>query len=156
MKRLLLLLISFICVLSLVSCGVANVNISFSKDLSEVESVEIYKLEKEYIWGDVRDLREENIPVCTLKDDEARVLINEISSLDFTEERIYFPAPVDWVYLYRGYVVSVVYTDGSYDIIGDMGQLYYENCDGGRERYGHADYCGEEPWDEIIKRYIQE
>lgn len=45
--------------------------------------------------------------------DEVEPLLNEITSLDFTEERIYFPAPVDWIHLYQDCVVSVVYTDDS-------------------------------------------
>ena len=162
MRRLFFSLVFVIFVLLLVSCDVADVKISFSKDVSEVESVEIYKLEKEYqtyesdMWGDVHKLREENTPVCILTGAQVGEFLCKISSLDFTEERIYFPAPVDWVYLYRGYVISIVYSDKSYDIIGDMGQLYSENSGDGKCRYGHADYCGDLPWNEIIESYIKD
>ncbi len=156
MKRLIFAFICLICGFSFTSCATVNVNIDFSNNISEIESVEIYNLEKQYTTqAEARRLREENEPVYILENEQIESFVCEISSLDFSEERIYFPAPVDWVHLYSGYVVSVVYNDGSYDIVAANGQLSFENKGNGKYGYGHADYCGEEPWDDIIKGYIQ-
>lgn len=113
MKRTIVALFCLVCIFSFTSCATVDVKISFSKSVDEVSFVEIYDLEKVYTEADVHNLREENTPVCILSGDEVEPFLNEIASLDFTEERIYFPAPVDWIHLYQDCVISVVYTDDS-------------------------------------------
>ena len=146
--------------LSLCSCGKINKNITFSGESSQTLKVEIYYSEKTYTDGNVKNLRDENTPLCVLNNltedgEKISELMNEISSLTFTQTVLYFPAAVDWVYLYEGYVVCVVYPNG-YDIIAPKGQLYYSINSKGKERYkyGHANYSGETEWSVIIEQYI--
>ena len=160
MKKLITAILFFVIPLSLCSCGKINKNITFSGESSQTLKVEIYYSEKTYTDGNVKNLRDENTPLCVLNNltedgEKISELMNEISSLTFTQTVLYFPAAVDWVYLYEGYVVCVVYPNG-YDIIAPKGQLYYSINSKGKERYkyGHANYSGETEWSVIIEQYI--
>ena len=160
MRKLLATLMSILTIFSLCSCGKVNKNISFSGETWQTLKVEIYYLEKSYSESDIQNLRDENTPLCVLNNltedgEKISELMNEISSLTFTQTVLYFPAAVDWIYLYEGYVVCVVYPNG-YDIIAPEGQLYYSINSKGKERYkyGHANYSGETEWSVIIEQYI--
>ena len=161
MKRILAIILFIVITLSLCSCGKIEKNVSFSGECFQTLEVEIYYLEKPYSESDVHNLREENTPLCVLDGlttdggEKISDLMNEISSLTFIQEVIYFPAPVDWIYTYEGYVVCVVYPDG-YDIIAESGQFYYSVDRKGKKnyKYGHSDYLGETDWSSIVEKYI--
>ena len=160
MRKLISILTIFVVILSLCSCGKVNKNIVFSGEPWQTLEVEIYYVEKSYSEGDIQNLRDENTPLCVLNNltEDGEIisnLMNEISSLTFIQEVIYFPAAIDWIYTYEGYVVCVVYPNG-YDIIAPNGQFYYALDRKGKEhyKYGHSDYSGETEWSEIVERYI--
>lgn len=141
----------------LTSCGPKRVNIELSKDIDEIQSIDIYNLDEEYDEGDIKELRDENTPMYTLSPEQYADFTDKIESLEFEEEGGFFFMPMDGGYHYRNYVISVVYTDGSYDIIAPLAQFYYSpGKDGsGRHNYDRADYCGEAEWYDIIKEYIE-
>ena len=160
MKKLLSILVFVLTISFLSSCGTVEKNITFSGESWQTLSVEIYYLEKAYqTQSEARNIREENTPICILdistNGEEINELMNEISSLTFTKEVLYFPAPVDWVYSFEGYVICVVYPNG-YDLIASNGQLYYSIDKKGKEdyNYGHSDYSGKNAWSDIIEKYI--
>lgn len=156
MKKLSVIL-AMLFTLSLTSCGPKKLNVKLSKDPSEIQSIDIYSLDKWYDEGDVKNLRDENSPVYTLASDQYADFADEIASLEFEEEGGFIFMATDGGYNYGNYVVSIVYIDGSYDIIASSGQFYYSpGKDGkGRYNYDHADYCGETQWSDIIKGYIE-
>ncbi|MBQ9728470.1 MAG: hypothetical protein IJV85_02625 [Clostridia bacterium] len=157
MKKILSLLLCCIMMLSIVSCSVKEKNIYLSSDdTSLVECIELYSLDKQYTNADVANLREENEAFVIISDKQViSNFIKDLSSLIFGQEVLYFPLPVDWVYLYERYVVSIVYSNG-YDIIAKNSQFYYSVDDKGNKRYkqDHSDYIGDIPWNEIITKYI--
>ena len=161
MRKLISMLIIFGVMLSLCSCGKVNKNIVFSEESWQTLELEIYYLEKTYSKNNVQNLRDENTPLCVLDGlttdggEKINGLMSDISSLTFIQEVIYFPAPVDWIYTYEGYVVCAVYSNG-YDIIAQNGQFYYSFDFKGKEsyKYGHSDYSGEIEWSKIIEKYI--
>ena len=160
MKKLPITMLFFVITLSLCSCGKIDKSITFSGKCYQTLEVEIYYLEKVYNDSTVQNLRDENIPICVLNNladdgDLISDLMSEISSLAFSQEVIYFPAAVDWIYTYEGYVICVVYPNG-YDIIAPNGQFYYSLDPKGKEhyKYGHSDYSGETEWSVIIEQYI--
>ena len=162
MKKLLTTMLFVVITLSLCSCGKINKSITFSGECYQTLEVEIYCLEKAYSENDVHNLRDENTPVCVLNNlaDDGELISNlmsEISSLAFSQEVIYFPAPVDWIYAYEGYVICVVYPNG-YDIIAENGQFYYSFDPKGKEnyKYGHCDYSGGSEWSGIVEKYVSE
>ena len=161
MKKFICALTVLFLMLSLCSCGTVNKSVGFSQGPWQALSVEIYFLEETYRTPDARNIRNENTPLCVIDSttsdggEATSALMNEIPSLPFTMEVMYFPAPVDWDYLFEGYVICVVYPDG-YDIIAQQGQLYYSVNKNGKEKYnyGHSDYVGEVEWSSIIQKYI--
>ena len=160
MKKLLSILVFVLTLSFLSSCGTVEKNITFSGESWQTLSVEIYYLEEAYLTqSEARNIREENTPIYILdalnNGEKINDLMNEISSLTFTKEVMYFPAAVDWVYLFEKYVICVVYPNG-YDIIASNGQLYYSIDKKGKEdyTYGHSDYSGETAWSDIIEKYI--
>ena len=162
MKKLLITVLFFVITLSLCSCGKIDKSITFSGKCYQTLEVEIYYLEKVYNENTVQNLRDENIPICVLNNladdgDLISDLMSEISSLAFSQEVIYFPAAVDWIYDYEGYVICVVYPNG-YDIIAENGQFYYSLDAKGKEsfKYGHCDYSGEIEWSDIVEKYVSE
>ena len=64
-------------------------------------------------------------------------------------------------YLLRDVDTEIVQTkskkDGGYDIIAERGLYSYAvGRDGqGQRKYDHSDYCGETPWAEFFKEYIE-
>ncbi|MBQ3571230.1 MAG: hypothetical protein IJA15_00215 [Clostridia bacterium] len=160
MKKLLSILVFVLTLSFLSSCGTVEKNITFSGESWQTLSVEIYYLEEAYLTqSEARNIREENTPIYILdalnNGEKINDLMNEISSLTFTKEVMYFPAAVDWVYAFEEYVICVVYPNG-YDIIASNGQLYYSIDKKGKEDYtcGHSDYSGETAWSDIIEKYI--
>ena len=155
-KLVAIILLILICV-SFLSCGKIERNIDFKRESWGSLNIEIYYLEDSYVTqGDAVNIRDENTPICVITDyDVIDALMKEISSLTFIQEVVYFPAAVDWEYIYEGYVVCVVYPDG-YDIIAEQGQLYYsvDRKGEGSYKYGHSDYYGEIPWSEIVEKYV--
>lgn len=67
-----------------------------------------------------------------------------------------FPIPMDGGYDYCGYIVSIVYIDGSYDIASFDGLFSYSITKNGkgRYRYDYARYSGEINWTDFIESYI--
>ncbi len=160
MKKLITAILLFTIAWSLCSCGKIDKRITFSGECYQTLEVEIYYLEEVYDNSTVQNLRDENIPICVLNNladdgDLISDLMSEISSLAFSQEVIYFPVAIDWVYTYEGYVICVVYPNG-YDIIAPNGQFYYSLDPKGKEHYkcGHSDYSGETEWSAIIEQYI--
>ena len=162
MKKFVVAILVVAMVVSLCSCATLDKTIKFSVESYQVEQVEIYHLETAYDESDVRNLREENTPVCVLDGlteqggQKVTQLMEEISSLHFVVGVVFFPVPVDWTYIYEGYVVCVVYANG-YDIVAQQGQFYYSVDFKGdaHYKYGHADYEGEAEWSSIIGKYVQ-
>ena len=99
MKKLITSILLFAITLSLCSCGRVDKNIAFSGESWQTLEAEIYYLEKSYSESDIQNLRDENTPLCVLNNltedgEKISELMNEISSLTFIQEVIYFPAPV--------------------------------------------------------------
>ena len=157
MRRLISVILFIFISTTLFSCGKIERNIDFQRESWGSLNIEIYYLEESYATqGEAVNIRDENNPICVITDyDVIDAFMKDISSLTFIQEVVYFPAPVDWVYIYEGYVVCVVYPDG-YDIIAEKGQLYYNVDHKGNEsyKYGHSDYSGETPWSEIVEKYV--
>ena len=157
MRRIVFVLVSIIVAISMFSCSKIERNIEFQRESWGSLNIEIYYLEDSYVTqGDAVNIRDENTPICVITDYEMiDAFMKDISSLTFIQEVVYFPAAVDWEYIYEGYVVCVVYPDG-YDIIAEQGQLYHSVDHKGNEsyKYGHSDYSGETPWSEIVEKYV--
>ena len=119
MKKFICALTVLFLMLSLCSCGTVNKSVGFSQGPWQALSVEIYFLEETYRTPDARNIRNENTPLCVIDSttsdggEATSALMNEIPSLPFTMEVMYFPAPVDWDYLFEGYVICVVLTGAS-------------------------------------------
>ena len=83
--------------------------------------------------------------------------LDALCTLDFEKEVVFFPIPMDGGYDYDGYIIAIIYSDGGYDIIAERGLYSYAvGRDGqGQYKYDHSDYCGETPWAEFFKEYIE-
>lgn len=128
--------------------------IKLSKDESVIQSIDIYCVEDAYYEGNVSGLRSEISPVCTLTAEQQDDFVKELLSLKFETEIYLLPMPMDGGYDYEGYVVSVVYDDGSYDLIAEEGQYSYLNVGNGSHKYDYADYCGTKDWSAWIETHI--
>ena len=127
--------------------------IKLSKDESAIQSIDIYYVEDAYYEGDISGLRSEISPICSLAAEQQKDFIQELLSLEFGSG-VQLLIPMDGGYHYKGYVISVVYDDGSYDLIAEGGQYFYLNEENGSHKYGYEDYTGEKDWSAWIETYI--
>lgn len=113
------------------SCITVNDNFKLSQSELNITSIEIYKTEEMYDFGNIHFLRDENTPICIIPLQMQEKFINEIESL--------------------------MYKNGSYDVVSYNGYFSYTLKANGDERYkyDYSDYCGDEPWDSIIEKYIE-
>ena len=157
MKKITMLLISLLLIFCLSSCANIKKDLEFSQDRANVQSIEIFNPEKSYYEGDVHAFLEENEPIVILEPEQHSNFLDTLCTLDFEKEVVFFPIPMDGGCDYEGYIIAIVYSDGGYDIIAEGGLYSYAvGSDGqGRHKYDHSDYCGETPWAEFFKEYIE-
>ena len=157
MKRVLVLFTGIMFLFCLSGCVTVNKNYRLS-NVREVESVEIYDTEKRYYEGDVHGFREENEPILTIPAEDCTESLKEIDELEYKAEEVLFPMPMDGGCDYQGYILIVVYTDGSYDLLADGGMYLLRVGDEGERsaKFDHSDYCGEEEWSDFVKRHIED
>ncbi|MBR6781948.1 MAG: hypothetical protein IKM33_01965 [Clostridia bacterium] len=155
-RKIVVLFIAALLLFNLMGCMYIPVkkSIKLSKDESVIQSIDIYCVEDAYYEGDVSGLRSEISPVCTLTAEQQDDFVKELLSLKFETEIYLLPMPMDGGYDYEGYVVSVVYDDGSYDLIAEEGQYSYLNVGNGSHKYDYADYCGTKDWSAWIETHI--
>lgn len=158
MKKIIIFLVIASLAFSVCSCATVQRSIKFGKDQSEIVSVDIYYIEKQYYEGDIHNLRSENTPIYTFEPDVQNEFLSELESQTFEKEIVFLPLPMDGGCDYSGYIVSVVYTNGSYCIIAEQGQFYYLIEDDKTEKYeyDHSDYCGNESWSDFIEKSMRE
>lgn len=157
MKKTFLFIISFIVILNLSSCTTAKTKVELSKSGEDVQAIEIYNSEQKYYEGNISEFLNGNEPIFTLGKEEHSTFLDALCNLEFGEEKVYFPIPMDGGYDYEGYIIAIIYTDDAYDIIAEKGSYsYFVNKKGeGRHKYEHSDYCGETPWSDFVEQYIK-
>ena len=157
MKKTIAFLMSFLFIFCLSSCATVKKDVELSQDRANVQSIEIYHPERAYYEGDIHTFLAENEPVAVVKSENFTNFLDALSSLEFEEEKVFFPIPTDGGYDYDGYMIAVVYSDGGYDMIAEGGLYSYAVGSDGKDRhkYDHSDYCGETPWEELVEKYIE-
>lgn len=157
MKKLSAIIILLLTLIFITSCITVNGTFKLSQSELNITSIEIYKTEEMYDLGNIHFLRDENTPICIIPLQMQEKFINEIESLMYKKEVLLFPIPMDGGFETIGYVIAIVYKDGSYDIVAYNGYFSYTLKANGDERYkyDYSDYCGDEPWDSIIEKYIE-
>ena len=157
MKKITVLLVSLLLIFCLSSCANTKKDLELSQDRDNVQSIEIYKSERAYYEGDISGFLKTNAPLAVLGSEHHTNFLDALCTLDFEKEIVFFPIPMDCGCDYDGYIIAVVYSDGSYDIIAESGLYSYAvGSDGqGRHKYDHSNYCGETPWTEFIEQYIK-
>jgi len=157
MKKITIICLVLILLFSFTSCTTVNKSIELSGDQKSIQSIDIYDVSEQYYEGDITVLRSENTPIYTVNPEQYADFLDELLLLDFEEEAVFFPIPMDGGCDYFGYVISIVYTDGGYDIVAEEGQFSYSlGVDGkGRYKYEHADYCGDVSWVDFVEKYIE-
>ena len=157
MKRIALIFITLILIFSFTSCINVTSTFKLSQDRSFVKLVEFYYVDEMlYTESNVHCFLEENTPVKILKDSKCDKLLDALCKTKFEKEVILFPIPMDGGVDVGGYVVSVVYSDGGYDLVSATGSYSYSIGKDGKERhkYDYSDYCGEAQWDDIVKPFL--
>lgn len=157
MKKTLTVFLSFLLLFCLSSCATEQKDVELSQDRACVQAIEIFKPDRAYYEGDIHSFLEENEPLAVVKSESYKSFLDDLSHLEFEEEKAFFPIPMDGGYDYDGYVIAVIYSDGGYDIIAERGLYSYAvSSDGdGRHKYDHSDYCGETPWSEFVEKYLE-
>ena len=157
MKKAIALLISVLLIFCLASCANVKKDLELSQDRDNVQSIEIYKPERAYYEGDIAGFLKSNDPVAVLEAELFSSFLDDLCNLEFEEEKVFFPVPMDGGCDYEGYIIAIVYSDGEYDIIAEGGLYSYAVDSEGQERhrYDHSDYCGEIPWTEFVEEYIE-
>ena len=157
MKKTIALLMSFLLLFCLYSCANITKDLELSQDRANVKSIEIYQSERAYDEGDISGFLKTNEPVAVLETENFSGFLDTLCTLDFEKEVVFLPIPMDGGYDYEGYIIAIVYSDGGYDIIAEHGLYSYAvGSDGqGSHKYDHSDYCGETPWAEFFKEYIE-
>ena len=157
MKKTIALLMSFLLLFCLYSCANITKDLELSQDRANVKSIEIYQSERAYDEGDISGFLKTNEPVAVLETENFSSFLDAFCELEFEEEKVFFPIPMDGGCDYEGYIIAVVYTDDCYDIIAEGGSYSYAvGGDGqGLHKYDHSNYCGETPWAEFIEEYIE-
>ncbi|MBP3479508.1 MAG: hypothetical protein J6K03_08540 [Oscillospiraceae bacterium] len=149
---LLLLLLGLI----LTSCTTIKTDYVLSMDESQIQAIDIYNIDdvsKSYSERNIHCLRSECTPTYTLTSEQYTSFLDKLTSMEFEEEIVLIPIPMDGGCDYMGYIVSIVYIDGSYDIIAEEGQFSYSSVNG--YKYSHADYSGTVSWSDFIREYIE-
>ena len=138
------------------ACITVDVNFKLSQSKTNITSIDIYEVDSVYDHGNVHNLKEENQPIYTITSSKQEQFIKEIESLKYEKEIILFPIPMDGGLNLTGYAIVISYQNGGYDIIGDDGFFSYKLKENGEERYSYdySNYCGDEPWDSVIWKYI--
>lgn len=150
--------ISLLLLLCLSSCTtVEKEKVRLSQDRTNVESIEIYNPDRAYYEGDIHTFLGENKPIAVLQSENFAVFLDTLCTLEFEEEKVVFPIPMDGGYDYYGYIVAIVYTDGGYDIFAENGLYSYAvSSDGqGRHKYNHSDCCGDVSWNDFVEKYVE-
>lgn len=146
-------------ILSLIICLSSCVNVKEKLELSHgcenAEAVELFFTDEVYDENNVHVFREKNTPIKTLKTDLPE-LYAALCELKFEREVILFPIPMDGGCDLSGYIISVVYSGGDYDLISYSGLYsFVTRKDGrGRHKYDYSDYCGKTPWNDFIEQHF--
>lgn len=158
MKKVIILLISLLLLVCLSSCANVKKEVVLSQDRTNVESIEIYNSERAYYEGDIHGFLEENEPIGVLKSEKISGFLDTLCALEYEEEKVFFPIPMDGGCDYQGYIIAIVYSDGGYDIFAEDGLYSYAiGSDGqGRHKYDHADYCGDVAWNDFVQEFIEQ
>ena len=158
MKKVITLLISLLLLVCLSSCANVKKEVELSQDRTHVASIEIYNSERAYYEGDIHGFLEENEPIWVLESEKYPVFLDALCALEYEEEKVFFPIPMDGGCDYQGYMIAIVYSDGGYDIFAEDGLYSYAiGSDGqGRHKYDHSDYCGDVKWNDFVKGFIEE
>ena len=152
---LLMLLIGIICLLT--SCATITSKVEFTQDTSIIQKIDIYYVEKCYTEGDIHNFLEDNAPIYTLKEEVWETFLEMVGNLQYEKEVVFFPIPMDGGCDYQGYIISIVYSNGSYDLIAEGG-LYSCLIDEKGEdwhKYDYVDYTGITDWSTLIELYIE-
>ena len=157
MKKISLILIFVLLLLSLAGCVTVQKNVELSQDGKNIQSIEIYTPERGYSEGDIHVFLKENEPIAVVETEAYSDFLVALCNLAFEEENLFFPIPMDGGCDYEGYIVAIVYADGGYDIVAEGGLYSYAvGEDGqGKHKYDHSDYCGKTPWSDFIEEYIE-
>lgn len=156
MKKIVALCLALLLIVCLSACATVKTNKELTQNRANVVSIEIYRSDYAYYEGDIHELRKNNEPISVLNAEQHTPFLNRICQLEFERDVVFFPIPMDGGCDYVGYIIAVVYADGGYDIIAANGSYSYAvGEDGqGRHQYDHADYCGEQSWDEFVEEFI--
>ena len=152
MKKVTILLINLLLLFCLSSCATVKKDVVLSQERTNVQAIEFYHSERAYDEGNIHAFLEENEPVAALESETFTSFLDALCNLEFEEEKVFFPMPLDGGYDYKGYIIAVVYSDGGYDLIAEKGLYSYTRHD--EHRYNHADYSEERPWAEFVEEYI--
>ena len=158
MKKVMTLLISLLLLVCLSSCANVKKEVELSQDRTNVKSIEIYHSKRAYYEGDIHGFLEENEPIGALKPENNSDFLDALCALEYKEEIVFFPTPMDGGYDYQGYIIAIIYLDGGYDIFAEDGSYSYAiGSDGqGRHKYDHSDYCGDVAWNDFVEQYIEQ
>ena len=158
MKKVITLLISLLLLVCLSSCANIKKEVELSQDRTNVVSIEIYNSERAYYEGDIHGFLEENEPIWVLESEKNSDFLDALCAFEYEEEIVFFPIPMDGGCDYQGYIISIVYSDGGYDIFAEDGSYSYAiGSDGqGRHKYDHSDYCGDVAWNDFVEQYIEQ
>ena len=152
----LLISIGSLVLLSLSSCANIEKEVELSQDRANVVSIEIYNSERAYYEGDIHVFLEKNEPILVLESEKNSDFLDALCALEYEEEIVFIPIPMDGGCDYQGYIIAIVYSDGGYDIFAEDGSYSYAiGSDGqGRHKYDHSDYCGDVAWNDFVKEFI--
>ena len=158
MKKIIAFLASLLLLFSLSSCANVKNEVELSQDRTHVESIEIYNSERAYYEGDIHIFLEENEPVAVLESENFTAFLDALCDLEFEEEIVLFPIPMEGGCDDQGYIVVIVYSDGGYDIFAEGGLYSYavSNDGQGRHKYDHSDYCGDVAWNDFVEEFIEQ
>ena len=158
MKKATILLVCLLLLFGLSSCVTVKKNVELSQSRANVRSIEIYNSEKKYSEGEINTFLEENEPVAVLKSEHFTSFLDALGNLEFKEEKVLFPIPMDGGYDYEGYIIAIVYLDGGYDIIAEGGLYSYAVGSNGKglHKYDYSNYCGDVAWTDFIEEYIKQ
>jgi len=157
MKKAVCVFVSVILAFSLSACVTITKDIDFLQERENIRSIEIYNSELAYSERNIHFFRNENEPIALLSDEAINEFLDDVEKMSFEEVKLLFPIPMDGGCDYQGYIVIIVYTDGSYDILAQNGQYSCAMTANGEpkyHRYDYSDYCGDKPWPDLIEKYI--
>ncbi|MBE6536681.1 MAG: hypothetical protein E7673_01885 [Ruminococcaceae bacterium] len=132
---------------SLSSCAIPlKQKFKLGGNIEDITSIDIYKTEN----GEndrILNIRGEVPPTYTIPNSRINDFTNELTSLKYKWTR--WLVPIDYGYVFSsGYNVVVEYNDGSCDVYAEHGMMLHGN-------YRPSNYCGSEPWNDFIEKYMQ-